>query len=265
MTMVRANIGFYLHTRRFKVIFPLYVFLGLIFPVLYGANVIQKPPDINSYTTDALGELVFATVLLVGLLAGDAISQDFGRQGFFTLTQPVRRSEIMLARTLAAFAISAFAMVVWIGVGLVSGYMFYTSVVANTALILALALLLVGAVVSFVVLFSSLFRSPTVSVVISVLVVWFIMPIISSVLDLVGVEPWFLITYAGDAIDDLAKASYPAHFTSTSVSAGAAGTITVNSYVPYVWEAAVIMVAYLVVSLVLAWLVYSRKELTEAS
>ena len=258
--------SFYLRTRRFRVIFPLYVALGLIFPVLYGANVLQKPPDINSYTTDALGELVFATVLLVGLLAGDAISQDFGRQGFFTLTQPVRRSEIMLARTLAAFAISAFAMVVWIGISLVSGYMFYSAVVANTALILGLSLLLVGAVVSFVVLFSSLFRSPTVSVVISVLVVWFIMPIISGVLELVGVEPWFLITYAGSVVDNLAMSSYPAHIMTTSASGGSGGpTITVTVYNPYIWEAAAIMVAYLVVSLVLAWLVYSRKELTEAS
>ena len=146
MTMVRANIGFYLHTRRFKVIFPLYIVLALIFPVLYGANVLQKPADVYSYTTDALGELTVATVLLVALLAGDAISQDFGRQGFFTLTQPVRRSEIMLARTLAAFAISAFSLLVWVGIGLVTGYAFYAAFVANTALILALSLLLVGSV-----------------------------------------------------------------------------------------------------------------------
>jgi ABC-type transport system involved in multi-copper enzyme maturation permease subunit len=264
--MFRANLSFYLRTRRFKVVFPLYVALGLIFPVLYGANVIQKPPDVNSYTTDALSELVFATVLLVALLTGDAISQDFGRQGFFTLTQPVRRSEIMLARTLAAFAISAFAMVVWIGVGLVSGYILYTAVVANAALILALSILLVGAGVSFVVLFSSLFRSPTVSVVISVLAVWFVMPIISGVLELVGVEPWFLITYAGSVVDNLAMSSYPQHVVVTPVSSGSgAPTITVTTYNPYVWEAAAIMAAYLVASLVLAWLVYSRKELTETS
>ena len=264
--MMRANMSFYLHTRRFKVVFPLYIALALIFPLLYGTNVLQKPADINSYTTDALGELVFATVLLVGLLAGDAISQDFGRQGFFTLTQPIRRSEIMLARTLAAFAISAFAMVVWIGIGLITGYMFYTATVANAALILLLSLLLVGAVVSFVVLFSSLFRSPTVSVVISVLVVWFIMPIITGVLELVAVEPWFLITYAGSVVDNLAMSSYPAHVVTTTASGGAgAPLITVTVYNPYVSEATVIMVVYLVVSLALAWLVYSRKELTETS
>lgn len=264
--MVRANLGFYLRTRRFKVIFPLYMILGLIYPVIYGANIIQRPPDINSYTMDALGELVFATVLLAALLAGDAISQDFGRQGFFTLTQPVRRSEIMLARTVAAFAISAVSMLVWIGIGMASGYAFYTAFVANMGLILALSLLLVGAVVAFVVLFSSLFRSPNVSVTISVLVLWFIFPLISGVLELVGVEPWFLVTYAGDVIDDLAAASYPAHVVSLPVSTGASGpSITVTTYTPYVWEGAMIMAAYLVASLVLAWLVYSRKELTEAS
>lgn len=266
VTMMRANMGFYLHTKRFRIIFPLYIVLALIFPILYGTNVLQKPPDIYSYTSSALGELVSATVLLVAMLAGDSISQDFGRQGFFTLTQPVRRSEIMLARTLAAFVFAVFALFVWIGIGLITGYAFYSAAVTNVGLILALSLLFAGSVVSFVVLFSSLFRSPTVSVVISVLVVWLVMPVIEGVLDLAGVEPWFLLTYAGGVVDDLATNPYPAHVVSLPVSTSASGiSITVTTFTPYVWEAAVIMVAYLVVSLGLAWLVYSRKELTEAS
>jgi ABC-2 type transport system permease protein len=264
--MVRANMAFYLHTRRFKVIFPLYVVLGLLFPILYATNVLQKPADVYSYTQGALGEFVFATVLLVTMLAGDAISQDFGRQGFFTLTQPVRRSEIMLARTLAAFAFAAVSILVWIGVGLATGYAFYGTVVANWGLILAFAMFLVAAVVSFTVLFSSLFKSPTVSVVICVLVVWFVMPIVSGILELVGVEPWFLVTYAGGVVTSLAQQTYPAHSTAINATGGGGGpTITVTVFSPYAWEAAVIMAGYLVVSLALAWLVYSRKELTEAS
>ncbi len=264
MTMVKADIGFYLHTRRFKVILPIYIIIALIFPILYGTNVLQKPPDINNYTSSALGELVSFTVLLVALLAGDSISQDFGRQGFFTLTQPVRRSEIMLARTFAGFVFSAVAMLVWVGIGLATGLAFYGEVVANWALILAMSVLFVGSAVSFVVLFSSLFKSPSVSVVICVLVVWIIMPIITGVLDLVGVEPWFLLTYAGGVIINLTAVSYPVHFTSTSITEGNV-TITVNSYAPYVWEGAVIMLAYLIASLAFAWLIYSRKELRDAS
>jgi ABC-type transport system involved in multi-copper enzyme maturation permease subunit len=264
--MAKANTRFYLHTRRFRIILPLYIALGLIFPVLYGTNILQKPPDIYSYTSSALGEFVFATVLLVALLTGDAISQDFGRQGFFTLTQPVRRSEIMLARALAAFIFSAVSMLIWIGVGLVSGYAFYGSVIANGVLISAFSVLFVGSLVSFVVLFSSLFKAPTTSVVISVLVVWFLMPVVSGVLELVGVEPWFLITYAGDVVTNLAQSVYPTHVMPITTSSGGAGpSITVTVFTPYVWEAAVIMAAYFVASLALAWLVYSRKELMESS
>ena len=264
--MVRANMGFYLHTRRFRIIFPIYIILGLIFPVLYGANVLQKPADVYSYTQGALGSFVFATVLLVAMLAGDAISQDFGRQGFFTLTQPLRRSEIMFARTLAAFAFSALSIFAWMGVGLLTGYAFYGTAVANWGLILAFSIFLVAAVVAFVVLFSSLFRSPTVSVVISILVVWLAMPIASGILELVNVEPWFLITYAGGVVTALAQQSYPVHSMVISATGGGPGpTISVAVFNPYVWEAAVIMAGYLVISLALAWFVYSRKELTEAS
>lgn len=181
--------GFYFHTKRFRVILPAYILLALVFPILYGANILQRPADVYSYTSSALGELVSFTALLAAMLAGDAISQDFGRQGFFTLTQPVRRSEIMLAKTLAAFVFSALAMLVWIAIGLASGVAFYSSVVANWALIVVFSVLLVGSVVSFVVLFSSLFKSPTMSVIVSVLVVWLVMPLITGVLDLVGVEP----------------------------------------------------------------------------
>jgi ABC-type transport system involved in multi-copper enzyme maturation permease subunit len=263
--MVRANMSFYLHTRRFKVILPIYIIVAFIFPVLYLTKVYQ-PPDVYSYTSSALAELVSLTVLLVALLAGDAISQDFGRQGFFTLTQPVRRSEIMLARTLAAFIFSAVAMMVWIGIGFITSFAFYATVIPNMALYIALAVLFVASVISFVVLFSSLLRSPTTSVVLSVLVVWFLMPIITEVFDLVGIEPWFLLTYAGEGLGDLTQASYPVHFTSTPINTGTSGvSITLNSYVPYVWETAAIMAGYFLVSLVLAWIVYSRKELTEAS
>ncbi len=264
MTMVKADMRFYLHTRRFKVILPFYIIVALLFPILYGTNVLSKPLLVNDYTASAFGELVSFTVLLVALLAGDSISQDFGRQGFFTLTQPVRRSEIMLARTFAAFVFSTVVMLVWIGIGLATGFTFYGAVVANWALILVTSVLLVGSVVSFVVLFSSLFKSPSISIVICVLVVWLVMPIITGVLDLVGVEPWFLLTYASDAITNLTAVSYPQHFVSTSVTEGGT-TITVSAYTPYLWEGALIMVAYLVISLALAWVVYSRKELTEAS
>jgi ABC-2 type transport system permease protein len=263
--MVRANMSFYLHTRRFKVILPLYITVAFIFPVLYITKVYQ-PSDVYTYASNALAELVSLTVLLVALLAGDAISQDFGRQGFFTLTQPVRRSEIMLARTLAAFVFSVIAMMAWIGIGFITSYAFYAAVIPNTALYVALAILFVASVVSFVVLFSSLLRSPTTSVVLSVLVVWFLMPIITEVLDLVGIEPWFLLTYAGEGLGDLTQATYPVHFTSMPINTGTSGiSITLNSYTPYIWETAAIMAGYFLVSLVLAWLVYSRKELTEAS
>jgi ABC-type transport system involved in multi-copper enzyme maturation permease subunit len=263
--MVKANMAFYLHTKRFRVMLPIYVILALIFPVLYGVNVLQMPSDIYSYTSEALSELVSFVVLLVALLAGDSISQDFGRQGFFTLTQPVRRSEIMFARALAAFVFAAVSMLLWIGLGLASGYVFYSAVVPNGALMLALSMLFVASAVSFVVMFSSLFRSSSMSVVISVLVVWLVFPLITGILDLVGVEPWFLLTYAGDVITYLAAKVYPQHISSITASTGSGPNITVTTFVPYIWEAVGIMVGYLVVSLAIAWLVYSRKELKDVS
>jgi ABC-type transport system involved in multi-copper enzyme maturation permease subunit len=261
-TMLKANMEFYIHTKRLRIFFPVYIALAVLFPILYVANILPKPPDLNTYAGLAWGNLVFAAVLLVGLLGGDAISQDFGRQGFFTLTQPVRRSEIMLARSLAAFVFSALTILVWMAVGLVTGYAFYQSVVSNVGLIFGLSVLLVGSLVSFVVMFSSLFKTPNTSVVVVTMVVWFVMPIVTGILELVGIEPWFLIYYAGGAIIALTEPTYPQHST-TIPAAGGGQTINVTTFTPYVWEAALIMVGYLVASLVLAWIIYSRKELKD--
>lgn len=246
-------------------VLPLYVTLVLVFPLLIAANVQQKPPDIYSYTSSGLGNFVFATVVVAALLAGDAISQDFSRQGYFTLTQPIRRSEIMLARTLSAFGFSLLTMLVWTGVGIGSGLAFYGSSVPNTALITLFVILFIASVVSFVILLSSLFKSSMVSVIVSVLVVWLLMPILSGVFELVKIEPWPLITYAGSVVTDLAASSYPPHVQTLSVGTANSSIVSVTIYNPYIWEAAAIMVAYLVVSLALAWLVYSRREVREVS
>jgi ABC-type transport system involved in multi-copper enzyme maturation permease subunit len=153
-------------------------------------------------------------------------------------------------------------MLVWMAVGLVTGYAFYQSVVGNVGLIFGLSVLLVGSLVSFVVLFSSLFKTPNTSVVVVTMVVWFVMPIITGILEFVGVEPWFLIYYAGGTITALTELTYPPH--SVTISAPGGGqTISITTFTPYVWEAALIMVGYLVASLVLAWVVYSRKELKD--
>ena len=226
---------------------------------------IPKSPDV--YAWFQLGFLYFTTsaALVAGLLGGDALSQDFGRQGLFTLSQPIRRSEIMLARYAATFIASAMIIP---GVYELIGFSFakyiYGQLVPTAPLIVAMSLLLTAAVVAFVVLFSSLFKSPSISIIVAIIFVWIVMPLISSIMVLVHVEPWFLLTYAGNVLQALAQPTYPPNVQTVQISPQS-GLPMVMVYNPTVLEATGIMIGYLVVSLLLAWIVYSRRELKETA
>ncbi len=258
---------FYVSTRRFLVIIPLYLLLFLIYPTLIYAGVISKPADVYAFADMGLSNFSFSVALVAGLLAGDALSQDFSRQGLFTLTQPIRRSVILVARYGSAALASIIVMVVayWVP-GLIASEVFYQSVVPSILEIFLLSMVFIASIVAFVVLFSSLFKSSTISIVLSIVLVWILMPTISMFLPFVGIEPWFFITYAGGALGALTQRTYPPHVQQTTVprfGPGARSGLTITTYTPSGPEAVAIIFAYLIVSLALAWLVYSKRELKD--
>ncbi len=267
--LLKTYLKFYVTTKRFLVIIPLFLFLFLIFPVLIAAGVVSKPADDYAWATLGFSNFSSNVALVAGLLAGDALSQDFSRQGLFTLTQPIRRSVIMLARYGSAALASIIVMVVaWWVPGLIVSEVFYQSLVPSTPEIFVLSMVFIASIVAFVVLFSSLFKSSTISIVLSIVFLLILMPTISMFLPFAGVEPWFFITYAGGALGALAQRTYPPHVQQATVlgfGPGAGSGFTITTYTPSVPEAAAIIFAYLIVSLALAWFVYSRRELKDVS
>jgi len=80
--------------------------------------------------------------------------------------------------------------------------------------------------------------------------------IVTGVLDVTNIEPWFILTYGGQVVTDILVVPYGAHKTVIP-----AGRISVTTYTPYVWEGLVIMVGYLVISLVVSIIIYNRREI----
>jgi len=256
--MFRENIRFYLRTKRFQVILPLYAVLSAIIPLLMIQGTIPKPPDVYSFTQQTLGGIADDILLICALLAGDAISRDFSREGYFTLTQPVRRSVIMLARFLSAFvaAVIVLAVAIAIGVGF-SEYM-YSSVVPTLPEIVFAAVLFAASLTAFVMMFSSLFKNAALSIVVSILIVIVAMPIVQSITQFLShIEPWFLVTYAAGVISNLSYKTYPPHVISEHLGAGR----TFYVYTPSPVEGMAIMLGYLVISGFVTWAIYTRREL----
>jgi ABC-2 type transport system permease protein len=243
----------------------LYVILTVIGPIVVALKIEPNAPDMYSFTQNNFANFSFAVVLLAAILAGDALSQDFGRQGLFTLTQPVRRATILLSRYVAAFLASGIIIFVLFDIfGFAASQYYYGQIVPNAVLITGTSLLLVASMVATIVLFSSLFKSPVISIVVAVLFFILAIPFVTAILTFTNVEPWFFITYAGGVVGALAAQTYPPHLVTQTVTA-AGTTITLSTYTPTLLEGTAIMLAYLVGALLLAWVIYSRKEIKETA
>jgi len=252
-----SNLKFYFQTKRFIIILPLYLVISIIFPILVLNGNIPKPVDVYSFTYQGLGNFAAASALVCALFAGDAISRDFSREGFFTLTQPVERYKIMFSRFLAAIIVALVTIMLSYFVPyVIFSQLLYSTVVPTLWQIAGIAVLYNISLIAFAMLFSSVFRSSTVSIILTVLALWLIMPAIVGILQFLGIEPWFLISYAGDSINSLALQNYPPH-----ISTSSSPTVKITVFTPYVWESVAIMVGYLIFSLLIAYIIYSRREL----
>jgi len=257
-TLFRTFLKFYFQTRRFYAMLILYMLIVFLVPALTLTHVIQQPQDVSTFLSVPISFFGDLATLGSALLAGDAISQDFGRQGLFTLSQPFGRARIMFTRYLSALSASAGLVIAYFALAAVTGYAYYGQVTPNYAEMVGLAVLYVAALVAFVMLCSSLFKSSSISIVVAILLVILAMPIATGILELTTIEPWFFITYAASAIPAIAQSTYPLHLQTISASG-----ITVSLYVPTLLEAAAIPIGYMVMSLAASLFIYKRKELRE--
>jgi len=262
-TLFRTYLKFYFQTKRFYAMLILYMLIVFLVPALTLTHVIAKPASVTDFLSTPIGFFAELATLGSALLAGDAMSQDFSRQGLFTLSQPFGRARVMCTRYLSALSVSAGLALVYFAVAGATGLAEYSAVTPHYVEMVGYAVLYVAAVVAFVMLCSSLFKSPSISIIVAVLLLILAMPIAMSIMDVTSVEPWFFITYASYAITALAGQQYPPHLQTTVVNATSNASITVSTYTPTLVEAPTIMVAYLVVSLAVSLFIYRQRELRE--
>jgi len=256
---VRRQLEFYFRTWRF---------LGLLafVVVAYGAfTAVQiyygnSGTSVGDYLYSAVGPLATFGVIVGAFIGGDAIAMDFGSgTGYFMLVLPVRRVVLLLGRFAAAFLTTFSLILVFYVIALAGAVDFYGFAAipwAAVASSLGFAALYALAVLAAAFLFSAFFRSPPVSMVVTILVLFLAFEVVAGLLTITPVEPWFVLTYAGQAMA-LVFESHP-HL---SVMYGMGHRhLAIRTWTPYSWEAAAIMVGYLVVGLVLSLAIYEYKE-----
>jgi ABC-type transport system involved in multi-copper enzyme maturation permease subunit len=256
---VRRQLQFYLRTWRYLGLLAFVIVVNGAFTavqIYYG----NSGTSAGDYLYSAIGPLATFGVIVGAFIGGDAIAMDFGSgTGYFMLVLPVRRAVLLLGRYAAAFLATFSLIVVFYLISLVGVVDFYgISAVPWAALAASLgfAALYALAVLATAFLFSAFFRNPTVSMVVTILVLFLAFEVISALLTITPVEPWFVLTYAGQAMA-LVFESHP-HLLITYGMGHR--HLEIRTWTPYLWEAAAIMVGYLVVALGLSLTIYQYKE-----
>ena len=208
--------------------------------------------------------IVTFVIILSGIFfCGDAISGEFqNKTGYFGIPNPIRRSSIYIGKWLSAFlaatAILAVFTVITIGNGV---YYFGSSGMPyQFGWSLLFAWFYLAAVMGFTFFFSSLFKSSSMSILVTVILLLFGFTLIQTLVsDLVGIEPWFVLTYGSGIIGNILNATYPPAKTVTSTVFGHR-TITTTTFAASVPQGLAIIGLYFIIMTILGLILFERKE-----
>jgi len=258
LLMSRYQFRDYLRSRRFILMMGI---VAAISAILITLVVHYRPVGIIGNRTAFYGSLwtsgVEVLIIFAGVIfGGDAIAGEFqNKTGYFLMGLPVKRWSVYAGKYLAAFAASLVTIGVYLLVliGFGATYFGAGALSIDLAESLALAVLYLSALLGTVFLFSSLFKTSMYGVLIVAVMFLFGFTLINTLLeDLVGIEPWFIVTYA-NAVIGYPFSGVPHH---TVRFAG------VTSYSPTYLEGIVIMIGYFLWTTLVGLLLFEREEFT---
>jgi len=254
---LEQNLQFYLRTKRF--IFFL-ILVALITVVVYGliaGGVVAAPPTAESFDTFFFAFVSDLVIIIGAFLGGDAMASDFSlKTGSFVLSQPVKRTSILLGRYLGALVVGIAVISLYYVLGSFGMLYLYRGVPVQVGESYLLALVFVASAIALGFLFSSMFKNGSTAIVTAIILMLLVFAIVQGVLDATSIEPWFILTYGGAVVTDILVVPYAAHKTVIG-----AGRVSFTTYTPLVWEGLLIMFGYLIVSLAISIIIYNRREI----
>lgn len=266
----------YFRSRRFSILLVLILLISALLTVVFAwkrpAEAFIDPLDFYSTWWGSSATIVAALAAI--FFGGDAISGEFqNRTGYFVVPNPIRRSSVYLGKFFAALVAASIILFTFAAITLVNElYYFGLSVPGAFGESVFFDWVYLLAALGFTFFLSSAFKSGSYSILVSAVFLLFGFSLIEMIIeDLVGIEPWFLLSYGSEIVGNILKvwcpsllpASYcsttPPHMTTTTSTIGS-HVVTITTYNPGFAEGLVILAAYLVVSGVLGLVLFERKE-----
>jgi ABC-2 type transport system permease protein len=239
-------------------------FLGIIALVLavFALKTIVRPILDLAFPTDA-GDFVANYLQLVDIIvliaavafASGALSSEFEkRTGLLMFPQPVKRTAYLQGKFLSSVIMLAIAMGIFYVLTGIASLAIIGTVSGAILTSYGFVMLYGGAVCAVAFLFSGIMKTNTAAIVATVLTFLMVMPILSALLSMSGVDPIFLSSNASGVITYCLQSPYPV--THSSVI----GDVTMTTYIPTELGATMVLSGYLVVSLVIAAIFFKRRQ-----
>ena len=255
----------YFRSRRFFILLVIVLLISAALTVGVGyyrpASFLSS--DLSFYSSWWGGSAVFLMALFGIFFGGDAISGEFqNKTGYFSLSQPIRRSSVYVGKWLAAYFASSIILLVFTAITFGNAvYYFGTSVPYQFGESVLLAWFYLVAVLGLTFFFSSLFKSTSYSILVTAVLFLFAFNLIGLlVANLAQQEPWFLLTYGAQIIGNVLSTQYPAHITTLRGFGPNGPSLTAyNATIP---EGIAIITAYFIITAILGLLLFERKEFT---
>lgn len=270
MAQVRISLKYtlleYIRSRRFLILLSITLIIAALLTIIVAW---RRPAGFLTtnlgFYSSWWGTAVTFVIVLAGIFfGGDAISGEFqNKTGYFNIPNPVRRSSIYIGKWLSAFLAATGIMLIFALITIANGFYYFGSsgLPWQFAESLLFAWFYLAAVLGLTFFFSSLFKSSSISILVTVILLLFGFSLISTLVsDLVGIEPWFILTYGSGIIGNILNSPYPPHSSTTTTPIGHGHFFTVTTFAASVPEGLAIMAVYFIVSAILGLYLFERKE-----
>ena len=254
----------YFRSRRFLILLIIGLIIDLLLTGIIGYYRPQSflSSSLSFYSGWVGNSITFIIILSAIFFGGDSISGEFqNKTGFFIASRPIRRSSIYTGKWIASFIASFLIIIIFLAITIANGvYYFGASVPYQLWDALAFSILYLAAVLGFAFFFSSLFKSSAYSIIVTVILFLFAFTLIQFLVSsLVGIEPWFIITYASGIISNIFTVPFPPHIV-TTVSNFHGRIVKTTTYNATISEGLIIMAGYFIISTLLGLFVFEKRE-----
>lgn len=262
-TITRYEMLNYFRSRRFFILLTIDLIISALVTGLvgyYGISAVGVTNSLQFYSFRWGTLITFVTILAGIFFGGDAISGEFqNKTGYFLVAHPLRRSSIYIGKWLGAFIAALMTFAVFAVIALGNGiYYFGTNIPFQFVESILFAILYLMAVLGLTFLFSSLFKSSAMAITVTAILFLFVFSILETILNgLIGVEPWFIVTYGAGIVGNVLIDPYPVNQAVRGIG-GRERTVFAVS-IP---AGLAILVGYFVVSAILGLIVFERREFT---